>query len=366
MTIAYPQEAASPHARDQEDTSLELPASTAASSPPYANGVWHDDVSSPAAGYAGGQVYGMAQANTHVLNPSARPFQTQQPAHLVDTQLFPSPGQSLSSSQGLSPGQGPFPSQGLSSGQGVSSDQSVSPGQVTFYSPGPSASQSHTQAVILPPTSNYRGDPNTPENQCADIPSDQNVSRFVAGLPPNCTINMLLGSIREIGKVYSSNMVPPDSSFGYSTAGAKIVFWDRAGAHRLDDLWGQGDWYVGTYMLILRPNRIRMAEHVASRCSRVLVLHGPSCIVDRHYLTAFFQRLFTFDMNDVVVIIEDQVHKVRKLEYRFASYRCQAQFAEKWCREAKHGRQIPWAPMSLVERQAWRQVKISWGSDPCA
>lgn len=190
----------------------------------------------------------------------------------------------------------------------------------------------------------YLGDPDNPRNQCADIPEHESCSVYLTGLPPNCTINMLLSPIRGVGKIFQSSTTPPNGR--HATSAAKIVFWQREALDRFAALCQAGRYVVASYRPRLTMNRIRVASQKESPASRVVQVEGPSHTVTRESLEWLFSRCFYYDLDDVVVL-PSAVGRTR-IEFRFASYRCQAEVAYR-----------------LLKNDAGL-VRVFWGADPCA
>ncbi|CAJ2503189.1 Uu.00g105830.m01.CDS01 [Anthostomella pinea] len=89
-----------------------------------------------------------------------------------------------------------------------------------------------------PHQTRYRGDPGNPRNQCAMIPIEESTCIWIENLPTECTEAVLLDSIRNCGKIYSLNIVPP--GYNHHTPAAKLTFWAREGVDRLMEQYRQG------------------------------------------------------------------------------------------------------------------------------
>ncbi|KAI1634739.1 hypothetical protein F4809DRAFT_665117 [Biscogniauxia mediterranea] len=221
---------------------------------------------------------------------------------------------------------------------------------------------------------NYRGNPYLPANQSADIPDTENTALWLTNLPPDCDHRMLLSSVRGCGKVYATVINPPmaaSSSFPSSsssslpnplhhphhqypqypqhqqpqqphiTSACKLVFFDVAGARALLRQAREGRFAVGGYVPRVRHNRIRSAARPPGPQSRVLHVEGPDRVVNEPFLAAFFAARFSYELEDVVVVARSgggngggAVGRAR-LEWRFGSYRCQAESARAWIAREK-------------------------------
>lgn len=140
------------------------------------------------------------------------------------------------------------------------------------------------------------------------------------------------------------------------------------------------------------------APQPPSERSRVVIVEGPSPIVNEKRLAAFFAAFFTWDTDEV---LEHWRRGGRtQLEWRFASHRAQASEAFRRLVQARAGHLPPRKVLvkgegeqgeeldqdlpveegaqSRVqedeeeeelareeEKRLWRQVSVSWGLDPC-
>jgi hypothetical protein len=204
---------------------------------------------------------------------------------------------------------------------------------------------------------NYRGDPNVPENLSADIPDDENCSFWIRRLPANITVSTLLAAIRGIGRVYCTVITPPSPEQGWHLAAAKLVFFEEAAARRFWDRYGrdgqqQLPFVIGGLKAIVERNRTKVAESdYPQDRTRVLCVSGPEALVDVDALLREFEANFVFQMDDFLVTAETQHTfngplRIRRVEFRFGSFRCQAQSAYRL----------------LYRRQG---ISIRYGRDPC-
>ncbi|KAI1087063.1 hypothetical protein F5B19DRAFT_487009 [Rostrohypoxylon terebratum] len=222
------------------------------------------------------------------------------------------------------------------------------------------------QLQITGISANYGGNIFLPSNQSANIPEELSTSLWLTNLPPNCTHQLLLGTIRGCGKIYAAVINPPvisnNRSYNgaqHSTAASKLVFFDRAGLDRLMAKSQAGEFTVGGYVPRLRMNRIRSAARPAGPQCRVLHIEGPSCIVNEEYLNQFFQSKFKYELEMVLTLAEHGTHA--RQEWRFGSYRCQAESA----RQAINREKLRYT-MTDAESRLWSMVQVHFGVDPCA
>ncbi|KAI2635710.1 hypothetical protein GGS26DRAFT_509804 [Hypomontagnella submonticulosa] len=213
---------------------------------------------------------------------------------------------------------------------------------------------------------NYGGNIFLSSNQSANIADGLSTSLWLTNLPPDCTHRMLLGAIRRCGKIYATVINPPEYPVrnqphrgNHLTSASKLVFFDRAGVERLIAQSQAGQFSVEGYVPRLRMNRIRSAPREPSGQCRVLHIDGPSHIVNERFLNTFFQTKFIYELDEVITL------RVRngftRQEWRFGSYRCQAESARQSIAREKARRNL-----SDAERIAWSQVQVHFGVDPCA
>ncbi|KAI2471608.1 hypothetical protein F4781DRAFT_440225 [Annulohypoxylon bovei var. microspora] len=215
-------------------------------------------------------------------------------------------------------------------------------------------------------SANYGGNIFLESNQSANIPEEFSTSLWLTNLPPDCTHQMLLSTIRRCGKIYASVINPPVHSTGRSaqgaphwTAASKLVFFDRAGLDKLMAKSQAGDFSVGGYVPRLRMNRIKSAPRPAGPHCRVLHIEGPSCLVNEGYLGKFFQTKFKYELEIILTLGSHGSHT--RQEWRFGSYRCQAESA----RQAINREKLR-LNMDEAEQRLWSQVSVHFGVDPCA
>ena len=200
-------------------------------------------------------------------------------------------------------------------------------------------------------SASYRGDPDLASNRSANITDAENCSLWLEGLPPNVTTRELLGAIRDVGRVWQSHIVSPTQ--GYMTAAAKITFFTASAAQTLiGGVGGLGPHRlaVGERIATIVHNRQRVAEQtLPGNHTRVLLISGPPGIVNVNVLTAFFSSIFVYQVDEIIPVVLGRAINV--LEWRFGSYRCQAQAA--------------WEAIRRNPVFAARGVVVSFDRDPC-
>jgi hypothetical protein len=200
-------------------------------------------------------------------------------------------------------------------------------------------------------SSKYKGNIYLDENMSANIPADQNCALFIIGLPPLVTHHQILSAIRGIGRVYQCYVNPPEPEKGNLAAACKLIFFDRASAARFYDRY-----HVVGFRVCHDPqyegrvvwNRIQTGaqEHSAGK-SRVLWITGPPHIVNGPNLTRYFSARIKYDVDEVIHHGGNLESAV--VEYRFGSYRCQAQMAK----------------MAMNTELTRFGVRVWFGDDPC-
>ncbi|KAI1504029.1 hypothetical protein F5X99DRAFT_373266 [Biscogniauxia marginata] len=228
---------------------------------------------------------------------------------------------------------------------------------------------------IVNPTHNPAEELNDPAtNTPAETPDEQNCSVYVTNLPPQCTIRMLLSSIRNVGKVFASHISPPSGS--HSTAAATITFWDQASTARFMEQSRNGHWRVEGYTPYVRYNRIRAEPQRPSPRSRVLHIRGPADLLGEEYLKRVFRAYCTYELE--CVSGETLSPSVVQFEFRFSSFRAQSHVAYKVC-NALRNRSTRGLLAVIANEDAdfnnwmgedeldkWSRVNVHWAADPCA
>lgn len=194
----------------------------------------------------------------------------------------------------------------------------------------------------------YAGDRTNPRNRSAAVSDDLNAAVWITNLPPAVTVHELLGQIRGCGRVYATVINPP--TIGHRFAAAKVVFFELSGAHALiAQSVSEAGFHVGGMRARVTHNRIRSEEvRDGGRNSRVLFIFGVPSFVNEAALTAYFRSKFTFQIDEVITHHRDECCGV--VEYRFGSYRCQAEIAR----------------MALGREKKEEVFTVRFEPDPCA
>ncbi|KAI1309577.1 hypothetical protein F5Y03DRAFT_404181 [Xylaria venustula] len=229
---------------------------------------------------------------------------------------------------------------------------------ISIFAPTQGATRSQISAHIPSVSVNYQGDPYIRANQSANIPDSLNTSVWITNLPPDLDHKMLLDHVRDCGKVYATVVNGPGHN--HFTAASKLVFFDVAGAQNLLRQFRDGRFSFKGYMPRVCYNRIRTEARPLSTASRVLHIEGPSCIVNQAGLAQLFRDDGIVWQDEAVIVLSRDV-SYTQLEWRFGSYRCQAESAR--CaidRRKKHH------PLNSWLYQLWQRVIVYFGVDPCA
>lgn len=188
----------------------------------------------------------------------------------------------------------------------------------------------------------------TEGNASADhLTNDQNCALWLRNLPPDVTHKELLHSIRGIGRIWCTYINQPDFVH-HSTAAAKVAFFTPAAARRyLTHIESAGPTIRG-FRIKADYNRIKYPEKpVAGGLTRVLIITGSSWFVNPENLCRYFAQLFTFQVDEVIELVSMEGRSV--VEFRFGSYRCQAQMGK----------------MALDRQKPQGLEVVEFGEDPC-
>lgn len=179
------------------------------------------------------------------------------------------------------------------------------------------------------------------------LPDNQNCALWLTNLPPKVTTNELLQSIRNIGRIWCTFINQPDNVM-HLTAAAKVVFFSPEAAQSLLYLSCTEGLTVRGYRVKVSHNRIKYPAHLCvGKTSRVLIITGQSFFVNEESLAQYFGERFVFQIDQVNELI--RVNGRAVVEYRFGSYRCQAQMGK----------------MSLEKDRPPGFEKVEFGDDPC-
>lgn len=179
------------------------------------------------------------------------------------------------------------------------------------------------------------------------IADHENCALWLRNLPPNVTYKELLDSIRGVGRIWCTFINTPDF-VTHSTAAAKVVFFSPDSAQRYLS-------YIETMLPTIRGfrikadhNRIKYAQKpVVGSASRVLIITGESWFVNPASLVTFFQDKFVFQVDEIIELVQTGGRAV--VEFRFGSYRCQAQMGK----------------MALDRINPGGFERADFGDDPC-
>ncbi|EOO00982.1 hypothetical protein UCRPA7_3604 [Phaeoacremonium minimum UCRPA7] len=192
----------------------------------------------------------------------------------------------------------------------------------------------------------YKGK-NTPRNMSANIPNSENCSVFIVGLPPVLTTNRLLTHVRDVGRIYATVINAPDPSKEHYCSAAKIVFFEKSAAMKFFQKCEFDGFCIDGYKARVVWNRVKSAEQPGSKTrTRVLQIVGPSHFVNSASLTTYFHLKLEFQVDEILMIAQKADTNI--IEYRFGSYRCQAEAAK-----------------MALEREWGDSVKVYFGRDPC-
>ncbi|KAI1183757.1 hypothetical protein F5B17DRAFT_434271 [Nemania serpens] len=221
-------------------------------------------------------------------------------------------------------------------------------------------------------SSNYRGDPNNPGNQSANIPDNENCATWWTNLPADCTYEMLFDSIRSVGAISHAVINPPTGA--HRTSAAKIEFFERASIDRLMAQWRnghiRGHMRVGGRIPHITLNRIKVPafsnivpDHMGNngRGSRVLQVIGDPRIIQQEHL----ENILASPPNKIIYGLERarttrQSDGTNCVEFRFASYVVQAVRAWEAFMAQKQRVDLPVEEVAL-----WMDVKCVHAPDPC-
>jgi hypothetical protein len=192
----------------------------------------------------------------------------------------------------------------------------------------------------------YLGDPFLENNRSADIPEHENCALWICGLPGCVTYNMLLRSIRDIGKVYATVINPPTDSI--RTSAAKIIFFNRHQAEKLFNVINDRQFVVmGKVVHKVLWNKIRTGPYPHSTHSRAIRITGTREMMDFDYFENFFVDRFQYDL-DVRGVVDCDRPGLVSHEWHFGCLRCQAASAK-----------------TAIERELKRIYEVEWVDDPC-
>ncbi|KAH6880068.1 hypothetical protein B0T10DRAFT_551796 [Thelonectria olida] len=196
-------------------------------------------------------------------------------------------------------------------------------------------------------SSNYRGERSARNASVEDLPDDMNCALWITNLPPDVTYTQLLAAIRNVGRIYCTVINSPDY-IHHQTAAAKLVFFQPGPAQKLFAQSLNTGLTFGGRRAKVAHNRVKHSEQPIEG-SRVLIITGDAEYVNKTALTEWFDKRFVFQVDKVTTLIKDDACGRAVVEFKFGSYRCQAQMGK----------------MSLEKDNPEWLMKVEFGLDPC-
>ncbi|CAJ2503842.1 Uu.00g112360.m01.CDS01 [Anthostomella pinea] len=199
------------------------------------------------------------------------------------------------------------------------------------------------------------GDLTNPANQGEDISADKNTSVCLSNLPANCRACDILKELRNVGKIWSFSLIPPEELF--TTAAAKVVFWDRDGLEAFLKKYRRDKFTVlGTRPRVCMT-RCRISSEPPSDASRAMVITGPSEIIRMSRLCDLFEADldsdFDYDLERMMKASNEDTGQ-SSIEVRFTSFKDQAEAAWRIVNKAIAGDDLPGTVLSPHESDLWR------------
>ncbi|KAK7402998.1 hypothetical protein QQX98_011239 [Neonectria punicea] len=203
------------------------------------------------------------------------------------------------------------------------------------------------QAAASNFSSNYRGEHSVRNASDADLKPEENCSLWLTNLPPDVTYHELLTPIRSIGRIRASFINAPDY-LQHNTAAGKVVFFSPGPAQNFLTWSLINGLTIRGHQIRVTHNRIKAKEEaIVADESRVLIITGHADFVNEKSLRDFFTARFIFQTDEVTTLIKAGDRAV--VEYKFGSYRCQAQMGK----------------MALEKDRPEELEKVEFGKDPC-
>ncbi|CAJ0550320.1 Ff.00g102500.m01.CDS01 [Fusarium sp. VM40] len=198
---------------------------------------------------------------------------------------------------------------------------------------------------------NYKGEHTIRNASAMNLSPEENCALWLTNLPPDVTHRQLLSQIRNVGRIWCTVINEPDYE-RHDTAAAKVVFFTPGPAQILLSKSLTQGLQVGSHAVRVTHNRVKYGEQpVVGAASRVLIITGKSSFVNAESLTKFFKERFVFEIDEITtLIIRGEAKSGRSvIEYRFGSFRCQAQMGK----------------MALEKDRPDGFEKVEFGEDPC-
>ncbi|KAL6891789.1 hypothetical protein HDV57DRAFT_525216 [Trichoderma longibrachiatum] len=197
-------------------------------------------------------------------------------------------------------------------------------------------------------SSRYRGMHADTNASAEHLAAEENCALWLTNLPPAVTVHELLAAIRNVGRVWCTYINYPDFAV-HQTAAAKVVFFTPEAAQQLLAIsWTRG-LFVSDHRVKVSHNRIKYGSHAVqgTKVSRCLIITGNADFVNPEELFKYFKGLFIFQLDEIIPLIRAGNRAV--VEFRFGSYRCQAQMGK----------------MALEKNRQDGVEKVEFGDDPC-
>ncbi|KAM0343403.1 hypothetical protein ACHAPU_008584 [Fusarium lateritium] len=199
---------------------------------------------------------------------------------------------------------------------------------------------------------NYKGEHTIRNASAMNLAPEENCALWLTNLPPDVTHRQLLAQIRNVGRIWCTVINEPDYE-RHDTAAAKVVFFTPVPAQLLLSKSLTQGLEVGGYAVRVTHNRVKYGEQpIVGAASRVLIITGKSSFVNAESLTKFFNERFVFEIDEITSLIvrgEAESGGRSVIEYRFGSFRCQAQMGK----------------MALEKDRPQGFEKVEFGEDPC-
>lgn len=198
----------------------------------------------------------------------------------------------------------------------------------------------------------YHGDPYLVRNQSANIPDHLNCSLFLVNLPPSLTTHRLIAAIHAMGptgRIYATHINAPEPDRKHYGCAAKVIFFELAAAKAFYKACEERGFHVDGLAVRVMWNRIKTAQQDhAKSTTRVLLIGGKPNFVNPTTLTEYFCTKLQFQIDSIITHSDGlQGDRDAVVEYRFGSFRCQAEAAK----------------MALVREHP--EVRCFFHCDPC-
>ncbi|ROW16702.1 hypothetical protein VPNG_01538 [Cytospora leucostoma] len=178
----------------------------------------------------------------------------------------------------------------------------------------------------------YNGDPHLERNRSANVPNDLNCSLFLVNLPPDLTTTRLIAAVQAMGptgRIYATHINAPEPERQHYGCAAKVIFFERQAAQAFFSLCEQYGFAVDGCAARVMWNRIKTAEQAHSRVTtRVLLIGGRRDFVNPETLTEYFRTKLQFQVDRIIPHTDGMDGENAVIEYRFGSFRCQAEAAK--------------------------------------